>query len=523
MKKRSLIPALSLVLALAACSSDDAVETGSIRANIILDENLAQSLTSVTLAIESANRETSFTEWEDGFVSTNFRDLTPGDYDVRATGYAGDSTESVAAASVTATVRVDRESAVVLTLGSPLLAGLSASSASPMTAETVTLTASPAVSADEAITYQWSDDCRGTFTSRSGAEVTWTNQWAESCSIRVKAFSAAGTDTASLSLSTRYATGTLETFAGTNCAFEEATWGEWNNPLIGEGGPAVKASIGNALGVRVGPDDNVYFTDRENGRVLMVDDDGILHRIAGRGEGHDAELAGDGGPARDAVLYWPVDLDFDAAGNLFILDYWNGAVRRVTAETQVISSMASLNGHSLVATPEGDVYSRNRTLYFVDGETGERTTVEPAGLSDNTGGMTIGPDGTIVIGDRDNHQVKLFYPADQTTAVIAGSGVGGYAGDGGPALDAEFDSIMSVRYAPSGKLYVVDGFNAAVRAIDAQGNVETVLGRGHGTFAGRAGVIRNLGAPRGIDFDADGNMYLGDRRSCRVSKITGPW
>jgi sugar lactone lactonase YvrE len=96
----------------------------------------------------------------------------------------------------------------------------------------------------------------------------------------------------------------------------------------GDGGPAVDASLNNPRDLEFGPDGRLYIADENNNRVRALDlDTGIITTVAGNGE---AAFAGDGGPAVDASLNRPSGLAFDDQGRLYIGDTYNHRIRRVT-------------------------------------------------------------------------------------------------------------------------------------------------------------------------------------------------
>ena len=143
----------------------------------------------------------------------------------------------------------------------------------------------------------------------------------------------------------------------------------------GDGGPASSATLNNPASVTLDADDNLFISDRSNGRVRRVDAaTGIITTVAGTG---DRGFSGDGGLATGAGLD-PVDVAVDRAGNLLIADSSNHRVRRVDAATGVMATVAGTgeDGHSgdgglatsaILGFPQGVAIDGNGNLLVADG------------------------------------------------------------------------------------------------------------------------------------------------------------
>jgi sugar lactone lactonase YvrE len=107
----------------------------------------------------------------------------------------------------------------------------------------------------------------------------------------------------------------------------ETIVGNGNEGFSGDGGPATDATVNHPRDIEFGPDGNLYIADTDNHRVRMVDmTTGIITTVAGDG---DATFGGDGGPATAASLWRPWGIAFDAKGDLFIADTFNNMIRKV--------------------------------------------------------------------------------------------------------------------------------------------------------------------------------------------------
>lgn len=170
-------------------------------------------------------------------------------------------------------------------------------------------------------------------------------------------------------------TGLISTFAGTGKAK-----GKPDRTMIGDGGPAAKAVIVGARAVCVDGKGNTYICEREGNAIRRVDSAGTITTLGGTGT---AGYDGDGGPASKATFRGPKAIRCDTAGNLFIVDTENHAIRKIDAKTGVVTTVAG--GRK---GPEGDG--------------GDATK---AGL-DRPHGCIVDAKGTIYIADSNNHRVR---------------------------------------------------------------------------------------------------------------------
>lgn len=204
----------------------------------------------------------------------------------------------------------------------------------------------------------------------------------------------------------------------------------------GDGGPASAALFMQLDGIAVGADDTIYVSDSVANRVRRIQD-GIITTVAGTGE---PVLTGDGGPGTAAGLHWPTALQLDAAGNLFIVDTFNHAVRRLAVDG-TITTIAGTG---------------------IEGVTGDGGPAIAAQLSQPFG-VALEDDGTLYISDRGNFKIRRVSP-DGLINTLAGTGVEGASGDDGPATAATFGYVARVAL-DGDALLVADQSNARVRAI----------------------------------------------------------
>jgi len=136
--------------------------------------------------------------------------------------------------------------------------------------------------------------------------------------------------------------------------------------------------------------------------------------------------------------------------------------------------------------------------------------------------MTLDGDGDLVFSDRFNNRIRKVDNAGIITT-IAGNGVGGFMGDGGPATDAEFNDPIGLAFDKYGNLYFSDNAYSCIQRVDTNGILTTIAGiPGSAGFAGDGGpaTAAQLHTPSGVAFDPEGNLYIADLSNCCVRKIT---
>ena len=253
----------------------------------------------------------------------------------------------------------------------------------------------------------------------------------------------------------------------------------------GSGESGTEGRLAAPRGVAVDAEGNVYISDKFNNRVRKIDADGIITTFAGSGEKgpfEDEDAIGDGGPAIDARLRGPTGLAFDAEGNLYITDPGNHRIRKVDAQGMITtiagSGERSFSGDegpaaeaqfSLPVGFEIDVdgniyiadyaYPRNR-IRKIDTAGIITTIAETASL----GGVTVDADGNVYVVESSVGRVLKLSPSG-VLSIIAGSAHVGYGGDGGPATLAQLDVPKGIEVDADGNVYVVDSENNRVRKL----------------------------------------------------------
>jgi sugar lactone lactonase YvrE len=306
-----------------------------------------------------------------------------------------------------------------------------------------------------------------------------------------------------------------------------------------------------------GPDGALYFCEIGNHRVRRLDlKTGVISTAAGSGR---KGYAGDGGPARAADLNEPYEIRFDARGNMFFAEMQNHIVRRVDAKSGIISTVVGTGvagfigdggpasaaqlrqPHSIAFDPQGRLLicdignHRIRRVDFATGKietwagTGERKpTLDGAPIAgtplNGPRAITVAPDGNLYLVLREGNAVYRIDPTANRIFHVAGTGVTGYDGDGGPAKLARLSGPKGIAWSPDQSLYLADTESHTIRRIDLKtGLITTVVGtgtRGDGPD-GDARQCR-LARPHGIFVTSSGAVYIADSESHRIRFLKVP-
>ncbi|MEW6684379.1 MAG: fibronectin type III domain-containing protein [Nitrospirota bacterium] len=270
----------------------------------------------------------------------------------------------------------------------------------------------------------------------------------------------------------------------------------------GDGGPATAANVNTPYDLVVDSAGTLYFTDQGNHRIRKVSaGSGVISTIAGTGS---AGLSGDGGDAALAKLYRPAGLTIDASANLYVADSVNSRIRKIDATTGVITTVAG-------STPAG-------VAGGFSGDGGPATLAElnrPLGVSINLLG-------DLFIADTTNNRIRRV-DATGVISTVAGGG-SPYLDDGSPATSVALTGPPDVVADPSGAgYYIADPGSFRVRRVGSDGLISTVAGtREQSGFAGDGGpaTVALLNGPYGVGLDAAGTVYLSDSLNNRVRQVT---
>jgi len=330
------------------------------------------------------------------------------------------------------------------------------------------------------------------------------------------------------------------------------------------GGPATSVSLGVALSVALDKAGDAYFTDGTNNVVWELSAaTGNVTLFAGTGT---PGYSGDGGPAAQAEFNYPYGIAVDSAGNVYISDWNNNVVRKVTASTGDISTIAGIYGQTgtyggsigdgglatsaYLANPQGLAIDSSGNLYIADSghyvvrkitaANGIISTVAgvawTAGDGSKQNGITatsaqlyqatylaVDAAGNLYISDIWNGHVLKVTKSTGIMNIVAGNGaIYGASGDGGLATAAALQP-QGLAVDASGNIYISDRW--AVREVNAAtGIISRMAGNGYQGYFGNgvSATIAELGYPQGLAFDASGNLDIVDGFNYALRKVTFP-
>ena len=273
--------------------------------------------------------------------------------------------------------------------------------------------------------------------------------------------------------------------------------------IAGDGLLASQVDVNWPSGLTIDPSGNLYIADAGSGRIRKISPDGVISTVAGSIQAIVPGFSGDGGPATAALLWWPKDIALDTAGNLYIADTGNNRIRMVTP-AGIIATIAGIGASGYPGTYIGDGGPATQAGLFF-----------PSGVATDSAG-------NVYIGDTNNYRVRKISP-DGIITTLAGNGIQGSSGDGGPAVQAQLYNPAGLKLDKFGNLYIADG--PSVRMISPAGIITTVAGTGVAGFSGDGGPATSaqLSGAWGLAFDRTGALYVADSagNSIRVLRPAG--
>jgi sugar lactone lactonase YvrE len=258
-------------------------------------------------------------------------------------------------------------------------------------------------------------------------------------------------------------------------------------------GTGTAATFYKPIGLAVDAAGNVYVADFYNSLIRKISPAGVVNTLAGTGAvGHTD------GPAASATFNYPTGVAVDAAGNVYVADAFNNLIRKITPA----GSVSTIAGNGLKGSANGT--GAAASFYYLEG-------------------IALDDAGNLYIADTFNNMIRKISTSGAVTT-LAGNG-GGYGFDDGAGASASFAEPQGITVDAGGNIYVADSFFSTIRKISADGMVSTLAGRvtlGYGSNDDKngTGAAASFYYPEGIAVDAAGNLYVADSSNHQIRKVS---
>jgi hypothetical protein len=265
-----------------------------------------------------------------------------------------------------------------------------------------------------------------------------------------------------------------------------------------DGTTATSASIYHPFDVAIDASGTIYFTEVVNHIVRKINAAGQLVTIAGvYGV---SGSSGDGGPATAAHLTNPSGLVIDASGNVIVVDQFSHCVRKI-------------NTSGIISTIAGD----GSVAFSGDGGPATAASLSYPNF------INLDNSGNLLLTDNGNHRIRKITPAGIISTII-GNGSTSFSGDGGPATAASLQYPGSAFMDAAGNIWVADNLHNRIRKVNTTGIISTVAGNGIAGYSGDGGPATTAKINGAVDVvvDAAGSFYISDFSNNRIRKVSMP-
>ena len=321
----------------------------------------------------------------------------------------------------------------------------------------------------------------------------------------------------------------------------------------GDGLPADETWLSSPTSVLTDADGTVLIVDFSNMRIRELTAEGTIETRVGIGEHAYSEIGAD---RLETPLENPIDAAYGPDGLLYLAPLHEGRVIRVGAHDtiEVVAGTGEIadgvHGGATLETPMGYVagiaFGPDGSLYAADQTFSRVRRVGPDGRVEcvlglgqaGENGVGAGPEtalayperivvdaprSRLLVADAGNHRVLAMDLDSLQTEVVAGTGVEGFSGDGGAAVDAQLSLPMGLAVQSDGRVYVSDFGNHVVRAVFPDGTIDTVLGDPEAEDARAVAwpLQARIHGPAGLHLTAEGDLLVAERAGHRIARFVG--
>lgn len=303
-------------------------------------------------------------------------------------------------------------------------------------------------------------------------------------------------------------------------------------------GTTTTALFNTPTGIAIASDGTKYIVDRSNHRIRKVSPEGVVSTLAGSTQG---DVVGIG---TNAKFNSPLGIAIGSDNNLYVTDYGNHKIKKVTPQGEVTVLAGSTNGYvddygstakftypfGICSSPDGTLYVADFGNYsirkvtlnglvttFAGSAFGDVDAVGTAARFKGPTGVTFANDGNLYVVDNSNHKIRKIQPDGKVTT-FAGNGSSGFAN--GIGINAQFNYPHSIIASTDGNLYISDLYNHRIRKMNIETRlVNNLAGEFQGFFDG-SNEEAAFNEPNGLALDTDGNLYIADFNNHKIRKIT---
>lgn len=262
--------------------------------------------------------------------------------------------------------------------------------------------------------------------------------------------------------------------------------------LPAEGGPEMTPAspLKSPFGLDLDSSGTMFIVELEGRRVFERTPVGIVRQISGDGS---KTYQGDGGPLAKATFNGMHNVAITKTGRMLIADTWNNCVREVDLQSRLIKTLAG-NGQPGFVDGPGPEARFNHVMCV---------TLDPA-------------EKELHIADINNRRIRALNLETNAVRTIAGNGRKGIPSDGSPALESPLTDPRAVAADAHGRVYVLERNGHAVRRVDKDGSIRTVIGTGKGGFKDGPAREAQLNSPKHLCVDEQGRVYIADDSNAAI-------